>query len=662
MSHNILNRLAKSGVSGGSMLSASAPIMTALAQQNQAKSQPLPLSTVAKLLTRFLFGEIQLPPVLQQYGQLMLVFTGGAAIASSLYYFFQNHKENRAKVQLAVFHVIRMVENLPDLQAQLQDPRALIAQMDKEVTRMIGLHLSKTEAGSAMVELKRKVWAVADEKMKNEKRMKKDGETIQEAEATISGLFAPAEVRVQAPYQSEIPQIVIRSPSTENDIQMQLQEAVEDEEEVSDVSMLDIDDKKSVQKSPSPKHRSAYTSPAQAPLSTSSPARSLYTSPNQPPQSSQGRSTYRYPSSSESGEGPPSPTPAPRPRNTTPQTARTSYGFSYDDDELYSSVSASSSIKTSPAEQQPQQPQQPPIPRFIKKPRNILQAAILRAFDPNALGNRPYESPVLGKLKGMQSPRQIEVEAPPVSIATKTGGKLTGTPLTCIHESDSPQESPLPGTAEYRVSESRTFYKNVVDAREKRRLVKRLLRPEAVIEHGQIQSPAPVGFKEIASGQEWPVPVSTSSSQSEDDKSREHGHNSPIAPFDGPPTATPISPIIYAPPSDVELQEVPSPISDPAPSSTVIEAKTAGITVISTVQHSGPQTPTPAYTPPRVVASPSPTTLAKVSSKARTPSPPKRKQGRSRKVVGELQTPSQVQTPGTRQSARKSAYKGMYGK
>jgi len=104
-----------------------------------------PPYVVAKTLTQFLFGETTLPSFLQQYGDILLAITGGAAAASGLCWFFQHNKCNRKRIRLAVFHVVRTLQKMPNLEELMKKPEEFYEEIDYEVHRMIGIHLTQLE-------------------------------------------------------------------------------------------------------------------------------------------------------------------------------------------------------------------------------------------------------------------------------------------------------------------------------------------------------------------------------------------------------------------------------------------------------------------------------------------------------------------------------------
>jgi hypothetical protein len=122
------------------------------------------LSAAVEALTRFLLDDMALPDVLKQHGALILVLTSGAT-ATALFRYFKQYREDRMAIELAVFHILRTIENHPHYQAQLQlgNFYDLIHVMHAEMNSMIDSYLTKDQAASAMTELKCKIWTAIDE-------------------------------------------------------------------------------------------------------------------------------------------------------------------------------------------------------------------------------------------------------------------------------------------------------------------------------------------------------------------------------------------------------------------------------------------------------------------------------------------------------------------
>jgi hypothetical protein len=130
----------------------------------------LPLFAVARAVTRFWFGQAQLPTSLSFYGGFFTGFFAAAAAAPALFAYMDRHRYDPSKIQLVVFTVVRLFEQRSDYWRLSANPRMLLAQMEPEVMRMVNMHISKKEAGKVMQELKRK-FDTGDIQEKARKRM-----------------------------------------------------------------------------------------------------------------------------------------------------------------------------------------------------------------------------------------------------------------------------------------------------------------------------------------------------------------------------------------------------------------------------------------------------------------------------------------------------------
>ncbi|KAH7073681.1 hypothetical protein BKA63DRAFT_566868 [Paraphoma chrysanthemicola] len=418
---------------------ARAPVEIALGRTFLA----MPLLAKAGLLTSFLIRGTALPDFLEQHGRVLFAFTTGVAAATGIYHYFRHFRENRAKVQLGVYHIVRQLENLPDLYERLNNPIALVADIDTEVTRMIGVHLTKNEAADVLLQVKRKLWVCVDERREAMKRQKK----VPREDTSINSspkLPMPCSSSVQPTALGTLP-VAMNHPSN-NASNMQIEPPQEDEQ---DVIMTDVG------------HLPA------APVETQ-----LNSSPPLPPSQVTDRSSYQVPTSSSEESKLSSPPPAPPPphqltpalwQRTSPPSS--GYGLNYDDDNLYS--------PESPIEQRQKRSEN------AKEP-SMLERATKRAFDPNAFGNRPYESPVLPPARTTEPSATIKSQAskpfstvkmqqPPNTLALRSRNAKKGTWLKSVQEGASPQHGPTPGTTEYRVAERRDFYNGIQENRRIRR-------------------------------------------------------------------------------------------------------------------------------------------------------------------------------------------------
>ncbi|UPX18371.1 uncharacterized protein EKO05_0008673 [Ascochyta rabiei] len=113
------------------------------------------LSAIAKAITNFLFGEMPLPTSLSHYSAFFAGLPTSAMGASALYKYLNRNKCDRAKIQLAVYHIIHLFQHHPSYQALLQHPQELLMRMEPKVLCMLDKHLTKNEANEVTKELKR---------------------------------------------------------------------------------------------------------------------------------------------------------------------------------------------------------------------------------------------------------------------------------------------------------------------------------------------------------------------------------------------------------------------------------------------------------------------------------------------------------------------------
>jgi predicted DNA-binding protein (UPF0251 family) len=152
----------------------------------------LPLSAVARAVTRFWFGQAQLPTSLSFYGGFFTGFFTAAAVAPALFAYMDRHKSDPSKIQLVVFHVVRLFEQRPDYWRLSANPRMLLAKMEPEVMRLVDLHISKTDAGKVMEELKRKFDSGKIQEKARKRMVARHQEERVLIPAPMPGTFPPA--------------------------------------------------------------------------------------------------------------------------------------------------------------------------------------------------------------------------------------------------------------------------------------------------------------------------------------------------------------------------------------------------------------------------------------------------------------------------------------
>jgi hypothetical protein len=438
----------------------------------------IPLSTKARLLTRYLLDGIPLPTFLAPLGDFFTGMFSGVLMTAGLAYFLTQHQNDRAKIQLAVFHIVRMLDNAPNYR-QLR-PRDVVAGMEKEVQRMVGEHLSFSEAEEVRRVGRRKIEEDLGRERARRRRigeLRREHDGANEMRGRVGGGRVRARRSVVPVEESDeeeeagVRELLreVQEEERREDVQVQDEEELqlqnedeqegeeegEEEDEEGEISMMD--DKSST-----------YSS------SSSSDDDNPYAPSSAQPRSSQRYSTYKGLFSSESVGGPSSPTPDPRQRPQASQ-AGSGYGLDYEDDKLYSSPEP---LAGTPPTEQPQRPITLKKPTTLLKeatqrvallqaatPRaSFLEDATRRAFDPNAPGNRPYQSPVLSRLPVPNRPTN--------SMALGEQDPEKGTWLTSIAGGLSPQDSPPMGSTEYGTAASRKLYGVVITERKKRRSIR----------------------------------------------------------------------------------------------------------------------------------------------------------------------------------------------
>ncbi|CAN9336809.1 unnamed protein product [Alternaria alternata] len=458
-----------------------------LSKQTQATQAAPPLSSIAKTLTQYFFGEITLPSYLQPYGHLLLGFTGGAAAATALYSFLQRNKDDRKKIQLAVFHVVRVLQNLPNLEERMQTPGKLLAMISEEVNYMIGIHLTQSEGAATISQVKRKVETDFNARLQKEDVMKKRRMDSAAVEDEDDALFdRPGEIDAQATearVAGDVLRVVVQSPSSSIErnggTSQELDLSHEDLD--LDMTMPDYDSLDQAQASFS------YKKPVNE--------RSLPTSPG---------------SDHDSNES--SPVLAARPSNPT---TRHSHGDAYERDDTLAlqpsrlacprgnviSYEEDSESTLQPSNSTPRRDQvsslehtdtpRPKIARKVnagpgKDDHNIYSSPAFQKENtpvdeaPSTYTTRKnipdrYDEPrAQSRPKTAVKPRSTtSLHRPPSTIAVKTEGAVDGTWLFSIREGLSPHVSPAVDTTQYRVAESRKLHKNLEGEREDRRRFKK---------------------------------------------------------------------------------------------------------------------------------------------------------------------------------------------
>ncbi|KAJ4982649.1 hypothetical protein SVAN01_11861 [Stagonosporopsis vannaccii] len=181
-------------VPGAATSQSSAATATATVHTTQvaASASTTSLSAVAKAITRFLFGDARLPNFISQFNAFFTGFVTGAVAAPALYAYLTRNHGDRSKIQLAVFHIMRLFQARPDYAKLLEDPQQLLALMEPEVMAMVDKHLTKNEAGKVVKELKREhAHLAAAEHVEKRLRTNMHSSVKQRQEPYLTPAYAP---------------------------------------------------------------------------------------------------------------------------------------------------------------------------------------------------------------------------------------------------------------------------------------------------------------------------------------------------------------------------------------------------------------------------------------------------------------------------------------
>ncbi|KAI4927259.1 uncharacterized protein J4E92_006426 [Alternaria infectoria] len=447
-------------------------------QAHMPRPTPPPY-VVAKTLTQYLFGETTLPSFLQQYGDILLAIAGAAAAATGLCWFFQHNKCNRKRIRLAVYHVVRTLQIMPDLEERMEEmPEDLYKEIAREVDRMIGTYLTLSESETTFRMTKRKLLDDYE-----------GFEREREAERRVRR-------RVDDAAAGDVPEITVQSPSSTGQPEGSLihEEETQQDDEL-EMYMLGYNP------------TASHSSPVRERPSPTAPDIDLNFSDFRIPSSEQSRGSRGSPSSLDFLNSYSS-SPLARPSNPTPRRGR---GGPYSSDDTPSPqrlgpIDLSSEDVSSGEDEQPILRPSNPTPRRAQGSIDVQvdtprpKTARTSRPDLDQESHDPFTSPASsdGTSPVQESPRpritsndirerrekarapdaqknavkprnNIPLRQPPSAIAMKTQGEVPGQYLSPIQEGMSPHVSPAEGTRQYRVAETRKLNKQLQNERNERR-------------------------------------------------------------------------------------------------------------------------------------------------------------------------------------------------
>lgn len=121
-----------------------------------AETAVLSLSSKIKAITQYIFSEQWLPVETSNYAPLLQELAC-AAVGIRIQRFFDAKRESREKVKLAVFLLVRMIENSDELQDLLLEPEKLMSVIEDDILYLLERRLTERERTLVIAKIKRKV-------------------------------------------------------------------------------------------------------------------------------------------------------------------------------------------------------------------------------------------------------------------------------------------------------------------------------------------------------------------------------------------------------------------------------------------------------------------------------------------------------------------------
>ncbi|KAJ4340319.1 hypothetical protein N0V87_002611 [Didymella glomerata] len=163
-------------------------------------------TSAAQAVVNFIYEGVQLPSVLAQYAGFFTGLFTGALGGFALHAYFQRNKCDKAKVKLAIYHVLRVTQG---------DPQMLLSRIETEVMHLVDEHLTQKETAQVTKAVKRNYINISNISFDEvvHKRVREDyrdvfkerqGPALATAyQQTPRGFLAPTEAEL--PYQEYVP-------------------------------------------------------------------------------------------------------------------------------------------------------------------------------------------------------------------------------------------------------------------------------------------------------------------------------------------------------------------------------------------------------------------------------------------------------------------------
>lgn len=175
-------------------------------------------TSAIKAIMSFMYEGVQLPDFLVPYAGFFTGLITGALAGSALYAYLQRNWFDRAKVKLAVYHVLRTLEYDASYYALIQDPQALMIRIDAEVMRLVGKHLTSNEVSQVSKDVKRSLSHVAAEEPASKRVRESERDVVKERPRPhLAPAYPPVSLRgfMDPPATEQPYNKYVHSPETE---------------------------------------------------------------------------------------------------------------------------------------------------------------------------------------------------------------------------------------------------------------------------------------------------------------------------------------------------------------------------------------------------------------------------------------------------------------
>ncbi|KAH9867492.1 hypothetical protein IAQ61_008086 [Plenodomus lingam] len=489
---------------------------------NQATNKPITASSFAETLRRFFFNEIELPPLPEKHRNLIIALTTGVAAGSALWSWYRAHinrQDRKDKIEFAMCEIIQYCETMPEeeWEAGLNDPENFIGLLHLEIVRNTKKILDNSERNIVLAKCKRHIHNRSDAHFRQRKRQKRQAVRDAEVEAEYEKLLEESGSQVQVPQKgASVKEAgpLLGGPKLTPGPRLAGRRHKNIEWHLNNGSGGATPGRKTIPHYPGrgpftpsvhnppkngrrpssrPKHSHSPAIPSPLTRTPEAPSSESHTPAGPPPvvapevgtsianspiASLKGGTPPGYPPNQSPADGPQEglrSSPLPLPLSSTPTSSK---------GRKHSRSSSSSSSSNDDDEVPPRQPRtllsaghtRTQLGPSVGGKTLTTTQIIARAFDPNALGNRPYQSPVPEKRKklGLDKSGRPGKRSRSGDFSVMSERDNEERMFATIFEGASPQVDPPAGVPTYRVSESKGYWREILKQRGLRELQRRI--------------------------------------------------------------------------------------------------------------------------------------------------------------------------------------------